>query len=551
MKNDKREILGKLNALKDGDRTPTLLSDIAALVFSHPSLFVKVARNHFSVPKSTFKDVLAGGSAHPCGARETWSNYVGTQVAQPVRIECPTSLRELKDVLAAADAAQLPIRAVGSHHAWSDAALTDGVAIETTRLLDSVRPVDRATLRDPAQADPLVWVPGGMTIAALNEALDELDLALINMGGYDGQTLAGAISTSTHGSGLRLGSFPAFVEALVIVKSDGTVVQIEKSHGPTDRAKFKPGTDLDVSLEQHDALFNATVVGMGCFGVILTVMLRVRPQYRLKEVRHIATWRAVRQEIRAGLPDSARHVEVWINPHARGSDHTCLVTLRDITEESPGGHRPFGSLFGEFLASSSAADDVLAWLFNTFPRLAPNLIDNALNALEQETPYIAASPTIFNVGASNDFAAVCSELGVDLDRHVEAADAMLVLARQSQDQEIFQSGPIVLRYVAPSPGFLSMQPGPTCMIELPMLRDVFASSELLWRYEQLLTRDFKARPHWGQLNFLTGSHDMLRRLYGERPVDDWLQVFRTFNPREAFRSRFTDRVGFTSHAPAP
>jgi hypothetical protein len=207
-------------------------------------------------------------------------------------------------------------------------------------------------------------------------------------------------------------------------------------------------------------------------------------------------------------------------------------------------------LFAEFLASLPGADRVLAWLFNTFPDASPDLIDNALQALQQRHPHIDGSDRILNIGASNDFAAVCSEFGVDLGVHVNAADAMLELARSGEQHGIFQSGPIVLRYVAPSPGFLSMQPRPTCMIELPMLRDVFGSAELLWRYEQLLTCRFGARPHWGQLNFLTGSHDMIKRWYSETAVNSWLDVVRTFNAKEEFRSRFTDRVGFTSHAPS-
>jgi hypothetical protein len=108
-----------------------------------------------------------------------------------------------------------------------------------------------------------------------------------------------------------------------------------------------------------------------------------------------------------------------------------------------------------------------------------------------------------------------------------------------------------VRYVAPTPGFLSMQPRETCMIELPMFRGSFGSDSLGWRYEYALTDRFKARPHWGQRNFLTGSHQMLERLYGQANVCDWMDVFQWFNPGGQFSSRFTDRVGISSHAPAP
>ena len=95
-----------------------------------------------------------------------------------------------------------------------------------------------------------------------------------------------------------------------------------------------------------------------------------------------------------------------------------------------------------------------------------------------------------------------------------------------------------------------MQPRETCMIELPMFRGSFGADSLGWRYENALTTDrFKARPYWGQRNFLTGSHQMLERLYGQANVSDWMDVFQWFNPEGQFFSRFTDRVGFSSHAP--
>ena len=133
--------------------------------------------------------------------------------------------------------------------------------------------------------------------------------------------------------------------------------------------------------------------------------------------------------------------------------------------------------------------------------------------------------------------------------HVDAIDAVLAIAAQARGESTYHSGVINVRYVAPSPGLLSMQPRETCMIELIMFRGSFGSDSLGWRYEDALTDQFKARPHWGQRNFLTGSHQMLERLYGQANVSDWMEVFKWFNPEGQFFSRFTDRVGFSSHAP--
>lgn len=545
-----RQIVSTLEGLLERPHDAELVQSAAGMLKQDSETFVNTVAEHFAVPASGIRaDLIADSS--PCGTAKTWQNYVGTQTAEPFEIACPKTLSDLQVVLMKATSLGCPVRAVGSHHAWSDSALTDGIAIETHGLLEPVTPADPSLLKNPADAATLMRASGGMTIRDLNAALDRRGLALINMGGYDGQTLAGVISTSTHGSGLALGAFPSFVEALIVVKGDGQVLQIEKGNGITDAAKFAAHS-AGVQLVQDDKIFNACAVGVGCLGIIYAVILRVRSQYWLSETRTIHKWSDLRDRLREGsILHEFRHVEVLVNPHVVDGGNTSLLTLRKEVPRptEPSDPKPLRNAFSELLASLPGAGDVLAALFKTFPALTPTLVENAITALEDPDEFVALSYTMLNVGAANGFPAVCSELGVDLDKHVDATDAVLAIAARARAEGAYQSGLIALRYVAPSPGFLSMQPRETCMIELPMLRGVFGSESLPWRYERELTENFGARPHWGQTNFLTGSHEMLERIYGKSNVSDWLDVFRSFNPQGQFFSRFTDRVGFSSHAP--
>src|SRR3989442_1349350 len=97
-------------------------------------------------------------------------------------------------------------------------------------------------------ASGLVTVRSGTTLRALNAELGDLGLAMANLGDIDVQTLAGALSTGTHGTGARLGGLATQVEALELVLADGSVV--------TCSASSRPG------------LFAAARVGLGAFGVI-------------------------------------------------------------------------------------------------------------------------------------------------------------------------------------------------------------------------------------------------------------------------------------------
>jgi FAD/FMN-containing dehydrogenase len=542
------ETLERLIERPDDD---ALAAAVVRLMFEDAALFVGTVLENFVIPSSTPQSADNPDSDFPCGRAKRWENYVGSQMGEPFEIACPRTLADLRETLSKAALLRCPVRAVGSHHAWSDAALTDGIAIETHGLLEPLVTADATLLRNPADADTLVHASGGMTIQALNAALDKRGQALLNMGGFDGQTLAGVISTSTHGSGLTLGAFPSFVEALVVIDADGKAMQIEKSAGISDPQKFADHVP-DVYLIQDDKTFNASVAAFGSVGIIYAVILRVRSRYFLSETRTIHTWAELREMLRRGDPlRKNRHVEVLINPHKISSENTCLLTLRNEVPEpaEPSPPKPFRNLFAQFIASLPGAGDVLAALFRSFPRLSPRLVDSGIRALQDDKDFVALSYTMLNVGAANGFPVICSELAVDLERHVDATDMILRIAAQAASEGTFQSGPIALRYVARSPGFLTMHPRETATIELPMFFRVFGSESLTWRFEQALTATFDARPHWGQLNFMTGSHQMVERLFGASSVASWLDVFQRFNPGGEFFSRMTDRVGFSTHAP--
>jgi hypothetical protein len=548
-----RSIVSNLEGLLDRPNDQALIDATVQQLSSDPQQFIRTVSSHFATPMPAHgTDLFAKADASVCGMAKTWKNYVATQTAEPYEIACPANIDDLRAVLQKAVSLNCAVRACGSHHAFSDAALTDGIAIETHQLLEPLAAADPALLKNSDDASTVVRVSGGMTIHDLNAALDQRGLALTNMGSYDGQTMAGVISTSTHGSGITLGAFPSAVEALIVVKADGQLVQIEPSNGITDPAKFAQHGG-NVLLMQDDKFFHASVVGVGCLGIIYAVLLRVRRKYWLSETVTLHKW----SELRGQLRDDAfirahRHLEVIINPNALNGDNTCMLTLRDEVPAPavPGPPKPFRNLFSQFVLNIPGAGDFLDALVVARPSIVPDLLEQSFNFLADPTPYIGPSYELLNVGSINVVPAVSSELGVDIDVHVDAIDTILAIAAQARTEGTFHCGVINVRHVAPSPGLLSMQPRETCMIELPIFRGAFGSDSLLWRYENALTERFNARPHWGQRNFLAGSNQMLERLYGSANVAAWMEVFQWFNPKGQFFSRFTDRVGFSSHAPS-
>jgi len=252
------------------------------------------------------------------GPRQTWKNQLANQVVQPLFVFYPQSLNDPSDnqsitaILERALSTGSLVKAAGSGHSYSDVATTPDFFINThglNRPADPVNPIAgqlktdelRSTLPlalsptnwpnyDPEKNRALFETEAGITIRNLNTSLESRNLGLMNMGGYDGQTIIGATSTSTHGSGITLGPFPDMVRSLVLAttgtwdgktfggKAPQTVAlyRIEPADGITDPKKY---SEPVIQLIQDDDCFRAVICSMGCFGVIYSVVLEVMQMY--------------------------------------------------------------------------------------------------------------------------------------------------------------------------------------------------------------------------------------------------------------------------------
>jgi FAD/FMN-containing dehydrogenase len=270
----------------------------------------------------------------PFEQRKTWRNHLGNQSIDPLRTYSPTTIAQVREIVRCAQEKKTTVRAVGSGHSWSDVALTPGFLIDT-RGLNRMQPAEEPDFLRPEWAGRnLVRAEAGKRLKELNEWLDTNDLALSNMGGFDHQTIAGVISTSTHGSGIRYGPLNDIVRSLDIVAHEGHVYRVEPADGPTDPGAYAAHhRDGGHTLVQDDHWFNAVAVGMGSMGVVCTAMIEVEPKYYLREVRRETTWREVRRELEAGdVLAENEHYEVLFSPYARKREYPCLITTRNRTE---------------------------------------------------------------------------------------------------------------------------------------------------------------------------------------------------------------------------
>ncbi|MBD3006323.1 MULTISPECIES: D-arabinono-1,4-lactone oxidase [Streptomyces] len=181
-----------------------------------------------------------------------WRNWAGNVMARPTRIVAPSSTQELAEVVRRATAEGLKVKAVGTGHSFTTAAATDGLLIRPDRMA-GVRGLDREA--------GTVTVAAGTSLRQLNETLSAHGLSLVNMGDIMEQTVAGATSTGTHGTGRDSASIAAQIKGLELVTADGSV--------------------LRCSARENPEIFAAARIGLGALGVVSEITFGVEPEFLL------------------------------------------------------------------------------------------------------------------------------------------------------------------------------------------------------------------------------------------------------------------------------
>ncbi|MBX7254756.1 MAG: FAD-binding protein [Candidatus Hydrogenedentes bacterium] len=209
-----------------------------------------------------------------------WSNWSGRVRCAPERIEIPSGLEELQRTVREGNS---PIRVVGSGHSFSDIVATDGTLLS----LDAMQGVFDVN-REMCEAT--VWA--GTKLWRLNHLLAEHGLAMPNLGDINVQSIAGAVSTGTHGTGIEFGCLSTFIQSVTLVTADGEIVECA------------PGSDT----------LKAVAVSVGALGVLAKVRLKLVPSYRL---HYVADTLPVREAIEQAesFARECRHYEFFVFPH--------------------------------------------------------------------------------------------------------------------------------------------------------------------------------------------------------------------------------------------
>lgn len=289
-------------------------------------------------------------SSTASGKNGTWRNWGGNVAARPAREVAPASVEELAAAIRRAAEDGLKVKAVGSGHSFTSIAATDGVLIRP-QLLTGIRHIDREA--------GTVTVEAGTPLKRLNVALAREGLSLANMGDIMEQTVSGATSTGTHGTGRDSASIAAQIKALELVTADGSV--------------------LTCSEKENPEVFAAARVGLGALGVVTAITFAVEPIFLLTAREEPMPFARVLAEFDE-LWTENEHFEFYWFPHT-GSTNT------KRNNRSAGPEKPVGQLAGWFEDEllSNGVFQVAQWVGRAAPATIPTIARVSSKALSART----------------------------------------------------------------------------------------------------------------------------------------------------------------------
>lgn len=271
-----------------------------------------------------------------------WSNIPQTESVKATWLCTPECIADVVAIVKSAERNQLHIHAFGSKWSFSDCAFdstpTSPTCLIDTSKLSGMQQLPAAVQKGgPLNNEYLWYVQCGTTIHDLYTELDKNSQAIQTMGGASGQTIAGAVSTGTHGGDFRIPPIADSALAIHLVGGAGVQYWIEPTNGITDpnalHAWLASGADpsnVDPNnIIYNDDIFNSCLVSIGLMGVVYAFVLQTREPYKLTEYTSADTWQSVASKIPQILQNNAtRFLQLAVCPYQIGGTNPCLVTAR-------------------------------------------------------------------------------------------------------------------------------------------------------------------------------------------------------------------------------
>ena len=424
-----------------------------------------------------------------------WKNWAGNEIAHPTSIESPRNEDEVISIVREAASRGEKVKIPGSGHSFTPAAVTDGRMVRINAL-QGIYSIDRSRME--------VRVGAGTTLSDLNRLLAVEGLAMANLGDIAYQTVAGAISTSTHGTGVALPGLAAQVTAMRIVDGHGNLVECNS--------------------EKNSEILDVARVSVGALGAITECTIRVVDAFRLHAHEQPMRLDDVLDNIDE-LRLSNDHFEFFWIPHTKWA----LTKRNNRTDEAldplPKVRGWIEKTFMENFAFGAVCK-VGKMRPTLIPRLATALPSSGARTYINDSYKIFASPRLVKF--------------YEMEHALPAASlapALREIRAMVEKKGYLLNFPVEVRFTAPDDVPLStgyQRESAYIAVHVykgmefgPFFKDV---EDILRRYD--------ARPHWGKVHHR--EKDELSTLYPR--FNDFLAMRDRLDPQRTFSNRYTERI---------
>ena len=425
----------------------------------------------------------------------TWKNWAGNESANPIKVHRPQCESDIVAVVGYATALKQRVKVVGSGHSFTAIAVAPDHLVEMTRY-NKVVGLDADRME--------VTVESGIVISDLNEYLDVAGFAMPNLGDVTYQTISGALSTSTHGTGSLRTGLAAQVMAFRLVVASGEVLQC--------------------SANENVEFFHSGRVGLGALGILSTLTLRIVPAFRLHAIEEPMRVDALLAKLDELVTGNDFFEFYWI-PHTGWA----LTKRNNVTELPADPPARFKTWYNKMFMENYAFG-ALCYIGRFAPRFIPRL-SKALPSTGR-TEYVNASHRIFASKRLVRF----YEMEYSIRRDA-VAEALNRVRRMVDDCGFLLNFPVEVRFTAGDDIPLSTGTGRNnAYIAVHVFKGM--KYEPYFREVEAIMSDYEGRPHWGKIHFKTA--DSLEPLYPE--WKRYIEVRNRLDPEGVFTNDYLRRV---------
>lgn len=414
-----------------------------------------------------------------------WKNWSGNQTCFPENRFAPKTIDALKEIITSTK--QGSIRTVGSGHSFS-------ALIPTNDTLISIRRLNGLKSHNASQKTATFMA--GTTLGETGPLLADKNQALMNMPDVDHQTLAGAVSTATHGTGRTLGSLSSYIKELSFINAKGEEVHCSRNLNPET--------------------FSAAQVSLGSLGVITEITMQNQNAYKLKRN---AFWLPIEEVLASGekLSQDNRHFEFFYFPF---TGMTLVDTLNISDEDIQSAEEIDGN---DGIMDLKTARDYLSWS----PKLRELIVGSFLKSQSSITR-VDHSYAIYANDRNVRFNEM--EYHLPIEAGFTALKEIITIIEQNFPEVFF---PIECRYIKSDDAYLSpFYQRDT--LSIAVHRYFEEDYDALFKVIETILQKHSGRPHWGKIN--TFSFEQCKMAYPK--WQDFLEIRQHYDPEGRFLNTY-------------